>query len=172
LLGKFVSQRMLVCGNSICCNTEVSIFPEYVSNRVCGTHAHVTVRVANPVLPFRLRNMSRKMKESLRSLKNVSSLDSVLNKDAERLDMLYLLVCIIGTPYSLASCLMWVFIICKIAISYSLASRLIRFSSLHTCFPFTSPRFYALPKVQHTCSKNPELSSATTSFPCRRTNTC
>jgi len=122
-LGKFVSQRMLVCGNSICCNTEVSIFPEYVSNRVCGTHAHVTVKVANPVLPFRLRNMSRKMKESLRSLKNVSFLDSVLNKDGERLDMLYLLVCIIGTSYSLVTRLMWVFIICKIC------------NFLFTCFP-------------------------------------
>jgi len=114
---------MLVCGNSICCNTEVSIFPEYVSNRVCGTHAHVTVKVANPVLPFRLRNMSRKMKESLRSLKNVSFLDSVLNKDGERLDMLYLLVCIIGTSYSLVTRLMWVFIICKIC------------NFLFTCFP-------------------------------------
>ena len=123
MLGKFVSQRMLVCGNSICCNTEVSIFPEYVSNRVCGTHAHVTVKVANPVLPFRLRNMSRKMKESLRSLKNVSFLDSVLNKDGERLDMLYLLVCIIGTSYSLVTRLMWVFIICKIC------------NFLFTCFP-------------------------------------
>jgi hypothetical protein len=142
LLGKFVCQKMLVCGNSICCSTEESIFPEYVSNWVCNTHAHVTVRVAKPVLPFRLRNMSRKRKECLGSLKNVSSQDSVWNKDGERLDMLYLLVCIIGTPYSLASCLMWVFIICIIAISYSLSSRLIRFSSLHTCFPFTSPRFY------------------------------
>ena len=34
-------------------------YPEYVNNRVCDTHtrARVTVRVANSVLPFRLRNM-------------------------------------------------------------------------------------------------------------------
>ena len=69
-----------------------------------------------------------------------------------RLDMFYILICITATPYSLASCL-------------------IRFSPLHTCFPFTSPRFYALPKVQHTRSTNAQL-SATTSFPWRRTNTC
>ena len=36
--------------------------------------------------------------------------------------MFYVLVCMIGTPYSLASCL-------------------IRFSCVHTCFPFASPRF-------------------------------
>jgi hypothetical protein len=69
------------------------------------------------------------------------------------LDTFYVLICIIATPYSLASCL-------------------IRFSSLHTCFPFTSRRLCALPKVQHTRSKNAQLSSATTSFPWRRTNTC
>jgi len=34
--------------------------------------------------------------------------------------------------------------ICIIATPYSLASRLVRFSSLHTCFPFTSPLFFFL----------------------------
>ena len=61
--------------------------------------------------------------------------------------------------------------ICIIASPYSLASCLTRFSSLHTCSSFTSPRFYALPKVQHTPSKNAKLSCATTSFPWRRTKT-
>ena len=70
-----------------------------------------------------------------------------------RLDMFYVLICITATPHSLASCL-------------------IRFSSLHTCFPCTSPRFCALSKVQHTPSKNAKLSSATTSFSWRCTNTC
>jgi hypothetical protein len=41
------------------------------------THTYVTVRVANPVLSFLLRNILRKGKESLRSLKIISSLDSV-----------------------------------------------------------------------------------------------
>jgi len=40
-----------------------------------------------------------------------------------RLDMFHVLICTITTPYSLASCLIW-------------------FSSLHTCFPLTSPRFF------------------------------
>jgi hypothetical protein len=42
-----------------------------------------------------------------------------------RLDMFYFLICIIATPYSLASCL-------------------IRFLSLHTLFPSTSPRFLCI----------------------------
>jgi hypothetical protein len=63
-------------------------------------------------------------------------------------------------------------LICIIAATYWLASVLIRFSSLHTRFPLTSPRFFnTLPKVQHTRSKNLQLSSATKSFPWRRTNT-
>jgi hypothetical protein len=74
------------------------------------------------VLSFSLRNISRKGKKRLRSLKNVSSLESVGNKDGQRLDTFYILVCMIGIPYSLASCL-------------------IRFSCEHTCFPFASPRF-------------------------------
>jgi hypothetical protein len=63
----------------------------------------------------------------------------------DRLDMLYG-ICIIASPYSLASCLT-------------------RFSSIHTCSSFNSPRFYALSKVQHIPSKNAKLSCATTSFP-------
>jgi hypothetical protein len=87
-----------------------------------------------------------------------------------RLDMFYVVICIIATLYLLVSCLIWFLNICIIASPYSPASCLIRFSSLHTCLTFTSPRFYALPKVQHTCSKNAQLSSAT-SFPSCCTNT-
>jgi hypothetical protein len=76
-----------------------------------------------------------------------------------RLDMFCILICITATPYLLASCLIWYFIICIIASPYLLALR----SLLRV--------FYALPKVQHTCSKNAQLSSAITSFPWRRTNT-
>ena len=58
-----------------------------------------------------------------------------------------------------------------IAIPYSLASCLIRIPFLHTCIPFTLRLFYALPVVHDTSSKNAKLSSATTSFPWRHTNT-
>ena len=57
-----------------------------------------------------------------------------------------------------------IIVIIAIGIPYSLASCLIRFPFLHTCIPFTSPRFYALPIVHDTSSKNAKLSSATTSF--------
>jgi hypothetical protein len=124
-------------------------FSEYVSNRVCSahthTHTHVTVRIANSVLSYRWRIISRKGKGMSRNIKNISSLE-VRNKDRQKLDMFYVLTCIIATPYLLVSCL-------------------IRFSSLHTCFPLISPRFYALPKVQQTCNKNAQVSSATMSFP-------
>jgi len=63
-----------------------------------------------------------------------------------------------------------IIVIIAIAIPYSLASCLIRFTFLHTCIPFTSPRFYALPIVHDTSSKNTKLSSATTSFPWRHSN--
>jgi len=63
-----------------------------------------------------------------------------------------------------------IIVIISIAVPYSLASCLIRFPFLHTCIPFTSPRFYALPVVHNTSSKNAKLSSATTSFPWRHTN--
>jgi len=59
----------------------------------------------------------------------------------------------------------------EIAILYSLASCLIRFPFLHTRIPFTSPLFYALHILHDTSSKNSKLSSATTSFPWRHTNT-
>jgi hypothetical protein len=58
-----------------------------------------------------------------------------------------------------------------IAVSYSLASCLIRFPFLHTFILFSSPRFYALPIVHDTSSKNAKLSSATMSFPWRHTKT-
>jgi len=64
-----------------------------------------------------------------------------------------------------------IIVIIAIAISYSLASCLIRFPFLHTCILFTSPRFYALPILHDTSSKNAKLSSATASFPWRHTNT-
>jgi hypothetical protein len=52
-------------------------------------------------------------------------------------------------------------VITAIAIPYSLASCLIRFPFLHTCIPFTSPRFfYVLPIVHDASSKNTKLSSA------------
>jgi hypothetical protein len=56
-----------------------------------------------------------------------------------RLDMFYVLICITATPYSLLSCL-------------------IRFSPLHTCFPFTSPRFFMIYPRCNTLSKNAQLS--------------
>jgi hypothetical protein len=62
-------------------------------------------------------------------------------------------------------------VIIAIAVPYSLASRLIRFWFVHTSIPFTSPRIYALPIVHDISSKNAKLSSATTSFPWRHTNT-
>jgi len=62
-------------------------------------------------------------------------------------------------------------IIVIIAVPYSPASCLIRFPFLHTCIPFTSPRFYALPILHDTFSKNAQLLSATTSFPWHHTNT-
>jgi hypothetical protein len=62
-------------------------------------------------------------------------------------------------------------VIVIIAIPYSLAFFLIKFSFLHTSIPFTSPRFNVLPIVHDTSSKNVKLSSATTSFPWRHTNT-
>jgi hypothetical protein len=64
-----------------------------------------------------------------------------------------------------------IIVIIATAISYSLASSLIRFPFLHTCILFTSPHFYALPIVRDTSSKNAKLSSATTLFPWRHTNT-
>jgi hypothetical protein len=62
-------------------------------------------------------------------------------------------------------------VITATAIPYSLASCLVRFPFLHTRIPFTSPRFYALPIVHDTSSKNAKVSSATTSFPWCHTNT-
>jgi hypothetical protein len=62
-------------------------------------------------------------------------------------------------------------VVIAIAVLYSLASCLNRFPFLHTCILFTSPRFYALPTVHDTSNKNAKLSSATTSFPWRHTNT-
>jgi hypothetical protein len=59
-----------------------------------------------------------------------------------------------------------------IEIPYSLASCLIRFPFLNTWIPFTSRRFYALPIVHDTCTKNAQVSPATTSYPWRDTNTC
>ena len=70
-----------------------------------------------------------------------------------------------------ADMLQVIIVIIAIAIPYSLASCLIRFPFLHTCIPFTSPLFYALPIVHDTSSKNAKLSSATMSFPWRHTNT-
>jgi hypothetical protein len=69
-------------------------------------------------------------------------------------DRLYVITVIIavGIPYSLASCLIW-------------------FPFLHKCIPFTSPRFNALPIVYDNSSKNAKVSSATTSFSWRHTNT-
>jgi len=64
-----------------------------------------------------------------------------------------------------------IIVIIVIAIPYSLTSGLIRFPFLHTCFPFTSPRFYALPIVHDTSSKKAKVSSATTLFPWRHINT-
>jgi hypothetical protein len=64
-----------------------------------------------------------------------------------------------------------IIVMIAVAIPYSLVSCLIRFPFLHTCIPFTSPLFYALPIVHDTSSKNAKLSSATTSFPRRHTNT-
>jgi hypothetical protein len=63
-----------------------------------------------------------------------------------------------------------IIVIIAIAIPYSPASSLVRFQFLHTCVPFTSPRFYALPIVHDTSSKNTKLSSATL-FSWRHTNT-
>jgi hypothetical protein len=64
-----------------------------------------------------------------------------------------------------------IIVIIAIAVSYSLASCIIRFPFLRTCFPFTSPRFYALPIVHDTSGKNAQVSSATLLFPLRHTNT-
>jgi len=64
-----------------------------------------------------------------------------------------------------------IIVIIAIGIPYSLASCLIRFPFLHTCIPFTSPRFYALPIAYDISRKSAKLSSATTSFPGRHTNT-
>jgi len=64
-----------------------------------------------------------------------------------------------------------IIVIIVIAIPYSLASSLIRFPFLHTCIPFTSPHFNALPIVHDTSSKNAKLSSVTTLFPWRHINT-
>jgi hypothetical protein len=95
-------------------------YPEYVNNRVCDTHTcdceGYKFRV---VIPFAKHVTEGKRR--LRRLKNASSLDSVRNKEGQRLDMFYILICIIAT-------------------SYSLASSPITFLPLHTCFPFTSPR--------------------------------
>jgi hypothetical protein len=69
-----------------------------------------------------------------------------------RLDTFYILICITATPYSLLPVL----------------------SGFHLythAFRSLLRLFYALPKAQHTSSKNARL-SATTSFPWRRTNTC
>jgi len=46
-----------------------------------------------------------------KGLKNVSSLDSVRNKYGQRLDRFYVLICTISTPYSLASRLIWFFLL-------------------------------------------------------------
>ena len=64
-----------------------------------------------------------------------------------------------------------IIVIIAIVIPHSLASCLIRFPFLHTCILFTSPHFYALSIVHDTSSKNAKLSSATTLFPWRHTNT-
>jgi hypothetical protein len=143
--GEFASQRTMICGNGICFNTEQRNFRNtYAIRFATHTKTYVTIGVGNPALSFILRNMSRKEKESWRSVKNVSYLDSVRNKDGQRLEKIYLLICIIGSAHSLASCLIWFFMICIIATPYSLASRLIRFLCVHTCFPFTSPRFLCI----------------------------
>jgi hypothetical protein len=63
-------------------------------------------------------------------------------------------------------------VITATSVPYSLASCLVTFPFLHTCIPFTSRRFYALPIVHDTSSKNAQVSPATTSFPWRHTNTC
>jgi len=101
-----------------------------------------------------------------KGLNNVSSLDSVRNKDGQSLDMFYVLIFIIATPYSLASRLMWFFLLfVQLQLLIYLPPVSSRFR-LHThAFRPLLRVFYALPKVQHTCSKNAELSSATSSFP-------
>jgi hypothetical protein len=57
----------------------------------------------------------------VRWLKNVSSLDSVRNKEGQSLDMFNVLICIIATPYSIAS------------LSSSLLLLLYNCNSLFTC---------------------------------------
>jgi len=64
-----------------------------------------------------------------------------------------------------------IIVIIAIEIPYSLASCLIRFQFLHTRIPFTSPRFLCITLSHDTSSKKAKLSSATTSFPWRNTNT-
>jgi hypothetical protein len=64
-----------------------------------------------------------------------------------------------------------IIVIIATADPYSLAFCLIRFPFLYTSIPFTSPSFYALHIVNGTSSKNAKLSSATTSFAWRHTNT-
>jgi len=64
-----------------------------------------------------------------------------------------------------------ILVIIAIAIPYSLAPRLIRFPFYTHAFRSLLRVFYALPLVHGTFSKNAKLSSATTSFPWRHTNT-
>ena len=120
-MGKFVSQSNDLWQQNLF-QYRATQFPEAVG---FATHTHSWLWGLATLLSSRLRNISRKEKEMLRSVKNVSSLDSVRNKDGPRLDMFYVLICIIATFYSLASCL-------------------IRFSSSHTCLQFTSPRFLCI----------------------------
>ena len=117
-MGKFVSQSNDLWQQNLF-QYRATQFPEAVG---FATHTHSWLWGLATLLSSRLRNISRKEKEMLRSVKNVSSLDSVRNKDGPRLDMFYVLIYIIATFYSHASCL-------------------IRFSSSHTCLQFTSPRF-------------------------------
>jgi hypothetical protein len=70
-------------------------------------------------------------------LKNISSLDSVRNKEGQRLDMFYVLICKIIAPPLIH--LLPVRSHCRLY-TYAFRSRL--------------RMFYALPKVQHTCNKN------------------
>jgi hypothetical protein len=62
-------------------------------------------------------------------------------------------------------------VIIAVAVSYSLASCLIRFPFYTHSFRLLLRVFYALPIVHDTSSKNATLSSPTTSFPWRYTNT-
>ena len=47
-----------------------------------------------------------------------------------------------------------IIVIIAIGIPFSLQSRLVRFPFLHTCIPFISKRFFALPIVHDVSSKN------------------